>query len=104
MKKIGALQRNMIHMENGNKYKLLFSKVASKDKLKLKNCGLDKNCRKILDLMIVNPFGYSPPYEKLTGELTGYYSRRINRQHRIIYSVIEETKEIHIIRMLTHYE
>ena len=91
-------------MENGSKYKLLFSKVASKDKIKLKNCELDKNCRKILDLMINDPFCYPPPYEKLVGELDGYYSRRINRQHRIVYKVIEEKKEIHVIRMWTHYD
>ena len=91
-------------MENGNKYKLLFSKTAIKDKIKLKDSGLDKNCRKILDLMIDNPFGYPPSYEKLTGELSGYYSRRINRQHRIVYKVIEEKKEIHIIRIWTHYD
>ena len=94
----------MIHMENGSKYKILFSKVAIKDKIKLINVGLDKNCRKILDLMIDNPFGYPPSYEKLTGELDGYYSRRINRQHRIAYKVIEEKREIHIIRMWTHYD
>ena len=94
----------MTHMKNGNKYRLLFSKVAIKDKERLKDCGLDKNCRKILDVMSNNPFGYPPAYEKLTGELSGYYSRRINRQHRIIYSVIEEKKEIHIIRMWTHYD
>ncbi len=94
----------MIKARNGNNYKILFSKEASKDKIKLKNCGLDKNCRKILDLMINDPFCYPPSYEKLTGELTGYYSRRINRQHRIVYKVIEKTKEIHIIRMWTHYD
>ena len=54
--------------------------------------------------MINDPFGYPPSYEKLTGELTGYYSRRINRQHRIVYKVIEGKKEIHIIRMWTHYD
>ena len=91
-------------MGNGNKYKLLFSKVASKDKLKIKNSGLDGICRRILNIMMEDPFGYPPPYEKLTGELTGYYSRRINRQHRIVYSVIEEKKEIHVIRMWTHYD
>ena len=91
-------------MESGNKYTLLFSKEASKDKIKLIDSGLDKNCRKILDLMIDNPFAYPPTYEKLVGDLNGYYSRRINRQHRIIYKVIEEKKEIHIIRMWTHYE
>ena len=91
-------------MENGNNYKILFSRVAVKDKLKLKNSALDNNCRKILDLMINDPFCYPPSCEKLVGELTGYYSRRINRQHRIVYKVIEEKKEIHIIRMWTHYD
>lgn len=91
-------------MKNGKKYKILFSKVAIKDKIKLKNSGLDKNCMKILDLMINDPFCYPPSYEKLSGDLFGYYSRRINRQHRIIYKVIEDKKEIHIIRMWTHYD
>lgn len=91
-------------MENGNKYRLLFSKVAFKDKVKLKECGLDKNCKKILDLMINDPFCYPPSYEKLVGELNGYYSRRINRQHRIVYKIIGDKKEIHIIRMWTHYD
>ena len=91
-------------MKNGNFYKIKFSKQAEKDKLKLKNSNLDKNCKSILNLMIENPFCYPPSYEKLTGELSGLYSRRINRQHRIVYEVDEEKKEIHIIRMWTHYD
>lgn len=91
-------------MENGREYKILFSKTATKDKIKLKDSGLTEKCKKILDLMIDNPFCYPPSYEKLTGELTGYYSRRINRQNRIVYKVIEEKKEIHIIRIWTHYD
>ena len=55
-------------------------------------------------MMVDDPFGYPPTYEKLTGELSGFYSRRINRQHRIIYKVIEEKNEIHIYRMWTHYD
>lgn len=93
----------MIQMKNG-KYRIIFSKQAEKDKKKLKNCGLDKNCKTILSLMELNPFCYPPSYEKLNGDLSGLYSRRINRQHRIVYEVINETKEIHIIRMWTHYE
>ena len=91
-------------MEKKNKYKILFSKIALKDREKLDNAGLEKNYKKILDVMLNDPFGYPPSYEKLVGELNGFYSRRINRQHRIVYKVIEETKEIHIIRMWTHYE
>ena len=91
-------------MKSGKEYKILFSKQASKDKLNLKNAGLEKNAREILNLMIKNPFCYPPSYEKLCGELSGLYSRRINRQHRIVYEVNELTFEMHIIRMWTHYE
>ena len=91
-------------MKNGNIYKIKFSKQAEKDKIKLKNANLDKNCKNILNLLIEDPFCYPPTYEKLVGELSGLYSRRINRQHRIVYEVDENKKEIHILRMWTHYE
>lgn len=93
----------MTKMKNG-KYTIKFSKQAEKDKKNLKNSGLDKNCKNILDLMENDPFCYPPSYEKLCGELSGLYSRRINRQHRIVYEVDENLKEIHIIRMWTHYD
>lgn len=89
-------------MKNGN-YTIKFSKAAKKDKFKLKNSGLEESCRTILDLMTDDPFCYPPSNEKLVGDLTGLYSRRINRQHRIVYEVDEEKREIHIIRMWTHY-
>lgn len=91
-------------MKSGNNYKIKFSKQAEKDKIKLKSSGLDKNCKNILLLMTNDPFCYPPSYEKLNGDLTGLYSRRINRQHRIVYEVDEEKHEIHIIRMWTHYD
>ena len=94
----------MTQMKNGKKYKLLFSKQAEKDKTKLKSSGLDKICKNILSMMIDDPFCYPPSFEKLCGDLSGLYSRRINRQHRIVYEVDESNKEIHIIRMWTHYE
>ena len=94
----------MVNSKVNKKYKIKFSKAAEKDKIKLKNAGLEKNCKNILDLMIDNPFCYPPSYEKLTGDLSGLYSRRINRQHRIVYEIDEKKLEIHIIRMWTHYD
>ena len=91
-------------MKNGNYYIIKFSKQAEKDKIKLKSSGLDKSCKNILISMIKDPFCYPPSYGKLCGDLAGLYSRRINRQHRIVYEVDEEKHEIHIIRMCTHYE
>ena len=91
-------------MKNGKEYIIKFSKQAEKDKINLKVSGLDKNCKTILTLMKNNPFCYPPSYEKLTGELSGLYSMRINRQHRIVYEIDESKCEIHILRMWTHYD
>ena len=41
-----------------NNYKILLSKVASKDKDKLYNCGLGSKCNDILNKMSDNPFYY----------------------------------------------
>lgn len=88
-------------MKNGKEYIIKFSKHAEKDKMKLKSSGLENSCKNILILMRDNPFCYPPSYEKLSGDLNGLYSRRINRQHRIVYEVDEEIGEIHILRMWT---
>ncbi len=63
-------------MKNGS-YIIKFSKQEEKDKKKLKNSGLDKTCKTILNFMKNDPFCYPPSYEKLCGELSGLYSRRI---------------------------
>ena len=91
-------------MKNGKEYIIKFSKQAEKDKMKLKSSGLENNCKNILILMRDNPFCYPPSYEKLSGDLNGLYSRRINIQHRIVYEVEEEIGEIHILIMRTYYD
>ena len=60
--------------------------------------------KKLIEVIKENPFQNPPPYEELLGNLQGVYSRRINRQHRIVYEVNVEDKEIHILRMWTHYD
>jgi Txe/YoeB family toxin of toxin-antitoxin system len=83
---------------------LIFSKQSLKDARNLKGAKLWKNALKILDVLRENPFRNPPPYEKLTGDLEGIYSRRINIQHRLIYQINKEEKVIRILRMWTHYE
>ncbi len=86
-------------------YKILITKQAQKDKQKIKSVvALEKNCRKLIELIAENPFAQPPFYETLVGDLKGAYSRRINIQHRLVYSVNEELKEITILRMWSHYE
>ena len=85
-------------------YKILFSKSAQKDAVKLKKSNLDKKCQKLLELLKYDPFANIPPYEKLVGDLNGFYSRRINIQHRLIYMVDKDSKIVKVLRMWTHYE
>ncbi len=57
-----------------------------------------------LQILSKNPFQTPPPDEKLTGDLSGAYSRRITIQHRLVYQVLEKIKTVKVIRMWTHYE
>ena len=85
-------------------YRIIYTKQAVKDIKNLKACGLDKKAKELIEIMKKNPFQNPPSYEKLVGDLFGMYSRRINRQHRIVYQVFEDEKIVKIIRMWTHYE
>ena len=85
-------------------YKLLYTKQAKKDAKKLSESNLKRKAQEILKIIENNPFEDYPPYEKLIGDLTGAFSRKINIQHRIVYQVLEEKKIVKIIRMWTHYE
>jgi Txe/YoeB family toxin of toxin-antitoxin system len=86
------------------KWRLIYTKQAQKDAKKLSVAGLRPKAQKLLDLLAENPFKTPPRFEKLLGDMTGAYSRRINLQHRLVYQVIEERKVVKIIRMWTHYE
>ena len=84
--------------------KLVFTKQAQKDAKKLSQSNFRNNAEKILELLKEDPFKAYPPYEKLLGELSGAFSRRINIQHRIVYQVYEKEKIVKVIRMWTHYD
>lgn len=86
------------------RYKIAFSKQAVKDKNLLKLAGLENKAKTILNKMVENPYITPPPYETLRGNLSGFYSRRININHRIVYEVFESEHILRILRMWTHYE
>ena len=85
-------------------YKIIYSSQAQKDAKKANEKGLKSNIQKIINILQNNPYQNPPPYEKLVGDLTGSYSRRINIQHRLIYQIYKNEKIVKIIRMWTHYE
>ena len=86
------------------KWKVVYTKQAVKDREKAYLAGYKDKIISILLVLRENPFVPYPPYEKLCGDLEGYYSRRINRQHRVVYQVYEKEQTIKIVSMWLHYE
>ena len=85
-------------------WQLAYTKQAKKDARKLTASGLKQKARELLDILAEDPFRNPPSYEKLVGDLSGAYSRRINIQHRLVYQVLEEERVVKVLRMWTHYE
>lgn len=86
------------------KFELYFTNRAEKDKKLIKQAGLEGKARELLAIVQKNPYQNPPQYEKLVGNLQGFYSRRINIQHRLVYQVYDTEKKVKILRMWTHYE
>lgn len=85
-------------------YKLVYTRQAKKDAKKLKGTHMAKKAKELLEIISHNPFADPPPFEALVGDLNGAYSRRINIQHRLVYSVVEDECIIKVLRLWTHYE
>jgi toxin YoeB len=85
-------------------WRIVFIKQAMKDAKKITQSGLKPKVCNLLELLREDPYQIPPPYEKLVGDLSGAYSRRINIQHRLIYQVPDEIRTVKVIRMWTHYE
>ena len=83
---------------------LYYTKQAQKDARKLASSGLKAKAQQLLTILQSDPWQNPPPYEKLMGDLSGAYSRRINIQHRLVYQVLEAQKAVKILRLWTHYE
>ncbi len=85
-------------------WRLVYTRQAQKDARKLAEAGLKDKAVALLEILEANPFQTPPPFEKLVGDLTGAYSRRINIQHRLVYQVLEEERIVKVIRLWSHYE
>ena len=87
------------------KYKIVILPSAKRDRDKIKAVpALKKRVDGLLAILMEDPFQNPPPYEKLRGPLSSFYSRRINIQHRLVYDVDEELKIVRIVAMWSHYE
>ncbi len=85
-------------------WKVVYTKQTQKDAKKLSRSGLKSKAEEIINILKTNPYQSPPSYEKLVGDLSGAYSRRLNIQHRIVYQIINADQVVKVFRMWTHYE
>ena len=85
-------------------WSISLTKRALKDAKKINRSGLKNKVENLIEIIQTNPYQNPPPYEKLTGDFAGMYSRRINIQHRLVYELDDEKKRIKILMMWSHYE
>jgi toxin YoeB len=85
-------------------WQLVFTKQAQKDTKKIVHSGLKPNVERLLQILKEDPHRTPPPYEKLLGDLSEAFSRRINIQHRLVYQIFIDIKTVKVIRIWTHYE
>ena len=83
---------------------LVYTRQAQKDAKKLSASNLRSKAEELLEILREDPYRTPPPFEKLVGDLSGAYSRRINIQHRLVYQVLDTENTVKVIRMWTHYE
>jgi toxin YoeB len=84
-------------------WRLVFTRQAKKDARKIARAGLKPQTIQLLEILKTDPYHTPPPYEKLLGDLSGAYSRRINIHHRLAYQILDDIKTVKVIRMWTHY-
>ena len=85
-------------------WRVVFTKQAQKDAKKIAAAGLRSKAETLVDILRENPYKRPPTFEKLLGDLSGAYSRRINIKHRLVYQILDNEKVVKVIRMWTHYE
>ena len=83
-------------------YKIVLHGRAKKDIEKVKQSALFEKLTSLVEALKEAP--YAPPFEKLKGNRKEYFSRRINKQHRLVYNVNDETNTITILSCWSHYE
>jgi Txe/YoeB family toxin of toxin-antitoxin system len=85
-------------------WQVVYARQAVKDAKRLKAAGFKPKAEELIAILQADPFQNPPSFEKLVGDLTGAYSRRINLQHRLVYEVFVDQRIVRVLRMWTHYE
>ncbi|MGM0532743.1 MAG: Txe/YoeB family addiction module toxin [Bacteroidota bacterium] len=81
-------------------YTLEFTETALADIEKHKKSGdiaVLKKIEKLLNELMEHPTTGTGQPEMLKHDLAGLYSRRINKKHRLVYSIDEQIITVHVL-------
>lgn len=87
-------------------YELILLPEAEENLLEWKKSGQKKVLKKILDLLVElreHPTTGSGKVEPLKGNLSGFWSRRINKDSRIIYYIDNQKIIVTVVSLKGHY-
>ncbi|MCF0058234.1 Txe/YoeB family addiction module toxin [Dyadobacter sp. CY356] len=88
------------------RYSIKISDKAKKELVLLHRSGdkiLMKRIEKIFEELGDNPYAGTGKPEQLRYNLSGLWSRRLDRKNRIVYEVLEEIVTVFIIAAKGHY-
>lgn len=80
-----------------NNWRVVFTRKAASDAKKLTSMGFRPRAEVLLQILTDGPLRSFPPFNKLTGDLTGAYSRRIDIQHRLVYQVLAPERVVKVL-------
>lgn len=89
------------------KYKVVLKPKAERDLLIIKKSGNKSAINKLTQIfqeLADNPYSGTGNPEALKYELSGFWSRRINKKDRLIYQVLKHEVIVLVVSALGHYE
>ncbi len=87
-------------------YTILFTEAAKRDVLAHQasgNLSLLRKINALLGELREHPRTGTGKPERLRGDLSGLWSRRINREHRLVYSIHDAVVTVEVISARSHY-
>ncbi len=85
-------------------YSVQIKNSAKPDLKKIKRSNLKNSFNDIVNQLKKDPYKPNQGFEKLFPPIGKKYSRRLNVQHRVVYSIDDDTKTVFIFSAWSHYE
>ena len=87
-------------------YHIRSSKTFEEDIKKLKKRGAQvfQKALRLIEEVAEHPESGTGKPEPLRGLPPGRWSRRLTQKHRLVYRIVEEAKEVHLLSAYGHYD